>query len=339
MFLQNDKGMIIISPRLLLISFSLVLLSFLSIVFSLSSGTVDISFAQVVRIILGEDAGMQTRVIMELRLPRVLSGFVVGGMLAVAGALMQVLLKNPLAEPYVLGVSGGASVFALLAMLAGFAGIWLNMAAFAGALLSILLVFGMARLGGNWNPLRVLLTGVVVASGWGALISFLLAISPAAQLHGMLFWLMGDLEYARNMNFAGMVLMFGFIIAMAIARDLNLMARGDKQAAILGVSVKQLRYVVYFLASMLTATAVMQAGNIGFIGLIVPHLVRLLLSSDHRVLLPVSVLLGGSLLVTADALARIIIAPQQLPVGVLTAMIGVPLFLIFLQTTVVKSRP
>ena len=299
----------------------------------------DISFAQVVRIILGEDAGMQTRVIMELRLPRVLSGFVVGGMLAVAGALMQVLLKNPLAEPYVLGVSGGASVFALLAMLAGFAGVWLNMAAFAGALLSILLVFGMARLGGNWNPLRVLLTGVVVASGWGALISFLLAISPAAQLHGMLFWLMGDLEYARNMNFAGMVLMFGFIIAMAIARDLNLMARGDKQAAILGVSVKQLRYVVYFLASMLTATAVMQAGNIGFIGLIVPHLVRLLLSSDHRVLLPVSVLLGGSLLVTADALARIIIAPQQLPVGVLTAMIGVPLFLIFLQTTVVKSRP
>lgn len=331
--------MIIISPRLLLLSLSLVLLSFLSIVFSLSSGTVDISFAQVVRIILGEDAGMQTRVIMELRLPRVLSGFVVGGMLAIAGALMQVLLKNPLAEPYVLGVSGGASVFALLAMLAGFAGVWLNMAAFAGALLSILLVFGMARLGGSWNPLRVLLTGVVVASGWGALISFLLAISPAAQLHGMLFWLMGDLEYARNMNFAGTVLIFGFIIAMAIARDLNLMARGDKQAAILGVSVKQLRYVVYFLASMLTATAVMQAGNIGFIGLIVPHLVRLLLSSDHRVLLPVSVLLGGSLLVTADALARIIIAPQQLPVGVLTAMIGVPLFLIFLQTTVVKSRP
>ena len=331
--------MIIISPRLLLLSLSLVLLSFLSIVFSLSSGTVDISFAQVVRIILGEDAGMQTRVIMELRLPRVLSGFVVGGMLAVAGALMQVLLKNPLAEPYVLGVSGGASVFALLAMLAGFAGVWLNMAAFAGALLSILLVFGMARLGGSWNPLRVLLTGVVVASGWGALISFLLAISPAAQLHGMLFWLMGDLEYARNMNFAGTVLIFGFIIAMVIARDLNLMARGDKQAAILGVSVKQLRYVVYFLASMLTATAVMQAGNIGFIGLIVPHLVRLLLSSDHRVLLPVSVLLGGSLLVTADALARIIIAPQQLPVGVLTAMIGVPLFLIFLQTTVVKSRP
>jgi len=329
----------IISPRLLLLSLSLVLLSFLSIVFSLSSGTVDISFAQVVRIILGEDAGMQTRVIMELRLPRVLSGFVVGGMLAIAGALMQVLLKNPLAEPYVLGVSGGASVFALLAMLAGFAGVWLNMAAFAGALLSILLVFGMARLGGSWNPLRVLLTGVVVASGWGALISFLLAISPAAQLHGMLFWLMGDLEYARNMNFAGTVLIFGFIIAMVIARDLNLMARGDKQAAILGVSVKQLRYVVYFLASMLTATAVMQAGNIGFIGLIVPHLVRLLLSSDHRVLLPVSVLLGGSLLVTADALARIIIAPQQLPVGVLTAMIGVPLFLIFLQTTVVKSRP
>ncbi|MFT5132043.1 MAG: iron complex transport system permease protein [Gammaproteobacteria bacterium] len=339
MSLLINRGQLPLSARFLLLFLFLMLLSALSIIFALSSGSVDISLAQVVKIILGDDTGMQARVIMELRLPRVISGFMVGGMLAIAGALMQVLLKNPLAEPYVLGVSGGASVCALLAMMAGIAGFWLNMAAFAGALFSIFLVFGLAQFGGSWNPLRVLLTGIVVASGWGALISFILAVSPVTQIHGMLFWLMGDLEYAHNFKFGLAVLVCGFALSMIIARGLNLMARGDMQAAALGVSVQHLRYVVYFLASMLTATAVMQAGNIGFIGLIVPHLVRLLLGSDHRILLPVSLLLGGSLLVVADTLARGIIAPQQLPVGVLTAMIGVPLFLFLLQTTMIKSRP
>ena len=336
-------GVLTLSPRLFLFFLLLIVLSLASILFSLTSGSVDIGLAQVLDILLGHgddhSDGMQARVIMELRLPRVISGFMVGGMLALAGALMQVLLKNPLAEPYVLGVSGGASVCALLAMMAGIAGIWLNIAAFVGALFSIFLVFGLSRLGGSWNPLRVLLTGIVVASGWGAMISFLLAVSPAAQIHGMLFWLMGDLEYAHDFKLGLTVLLCGFIIAMVIARGLNLMARGDKQAAALGVSVHHLRYVVYFLASLLTATAVMLAGNIGFVGLIVPHLVRLLLGSDHRILLPVSIFVGGSLLVIADTLARTIIAPQQLPVGVLTAMMGVPLFLVLLQTTVVKSRP
>ncbi len=325
--------------RIFLFTLLLLMASFLSLLFSLTSGSVDVGLARVVDIMLGNRDGIQARVIMELRLPRVISGFLVGGMLAMAGALMQVLLKNPLAEPYVLGVSGGASVSALLAMMAGVAGVWLNLAAFVGALFSILLVFGLARLGGSWNPLRVLLTGIVVASGWGAVISFLLAVSPASQLHGMLFWVMGDLEYAQHYHTGLVVLTGGFIIAMAISRGLNLMALGDKQAAALGVPVQQLRYIVYFLASMLTATAVMQAGNIGFIGLIVPHLVRLLLGSDHRVLLPVSMLLGGCLLVIADTLARIVIAPQQLPVGVLTAMIGVPLFLLLLHTAVIRSRP
>jgi iron complex transport system permease protein len=339
MSLLNREGVKFIPCRMFLLSILLILLSVLSIMFSLTSGSVDIGLAQIVEILLGEEKGMQARVILELRLPRVMSGFLVGGMLAIAGALMQVLLKNPLAEPYVLGVSGGASVCALLAMMAGIAGAWLNIAAFAGAFLSILLVFGLAGLGGTWNPLRVLLTGIVVASGWGAMVSFILAISPVTQVHGMLFWLMGDLEYAHNLKFGLAVLVTGFIIAMIIARALNLMARGDMQAAALGVSVHHLRYLVYFLASILTATAVMQAGNIGFIGLIVPHLVRLLLGSDHRILLPVCLFLGGSLLVIADTLARSIVAPQQLPVGVLTAMIGVPLFLFLLQSTMVKNRP
>ncbi|NKB38426.1 MAG: iron chelate uptake ABC transporter family permease subunit [Gammaproteobacteria bacterium] len=323
--------------QLILLFGALFLLALACISLSLVSGSIDIGFSQLIKIFLGEDKGMQARIIMELRLPRVLSGFIVGGLLSLAGALMQVLLKNPLAEPYVLGVSGGASVFALLAMVAGVAGLWLNLAAFSGALLSIAMVFGLARLGGSWSPLTVLLTGIVVAAGWGAVVSFLLAVSPAAQIHGMLFWLMGDLEYSSNLTVAASVLISGFIITMAMARNLNLMARGEQQAAALGVAIIKHRYSVYFLASMLTATAVMQAGNIGFIGLIVPHLVRLLIGSDHRLLLPVSLLLGGSLLVIADALARIIISPQQLPVGVLTAMIGVPLFLFLLHKSKLRS--
>jgi len=263
----------------------------------------------------------------------------VGGMLALAGCLMQVLLRNPLAEPYVLGVSGGASVFALLVMMAGLTGIWINIGAFTGALISILLVFGLTRMGQNWNPMRVLLTGVVVAAGWSALISFLLAVSPATQIYNMLFWLMGDLGYARFSGFSLVVLLVCLGASLFMARSLNLLTYGDQQAAVLGVPVNQLRYGIYFLASLLTATAVMQAGSIGFIGLIIPHLIRIALGSDHRLLIPASVLTGGCLLIIADSLARTIIAPQQLPVGVLTAIIGVPVFLALFQVIVFKQKP
>ena len=318
-------------PRFVLVIAVLLALCCLSVAFSLTSGSIDISLRELVSILLGVEDNHNARVVRELRLPRVISGFIVGGLLALAGALMQVLLKNPLAEPYVLGVSGGASVFALITMMLGIAGAWLNISAFAGALFSIFLVFGLAQSSRNWNPLRVLLTGVVVAAGWGALVSFLLATSQASQLHGMLFWLMGDLEYARSYHLAAVVLGLGTLFSIAIARGLNLLAMGEDQAITLGVNVIQLRYLVYFLASLLTAMAVTQAGNIGFVGLIVPHLVRLVIGSDHRALLPVSVLVGGCLLVVADGLARTIIAPEQLPVGVLTAMIGVPLFLLLLH--------
>lgn len=317
----------------------LLLLSFVCILCSLSIGSMDISLGEVLSALFSNSHAIASRVVLELRLPRVISGFMVGGMLALAGALMQVLLRNPLAEPYVLGVSGGASVFALLVIMSGLTGFWINIGAFSGALVSIVMVFGLARLGQNWNPMRVLLTGVVVAAGWGALISFILAVSPATQIYNMLFWLMGDLGYARFSVFSLVVLLVCLAASMFIARSLNLLTYGDQQAAVLGVSIRQLRYFIYFLASLLTATAVMQAGSIGFIGLIIPHLVRILLGSDHRLLIPASVLLGGSLLVIADALARTIIAPQQLPVGVLTAMIGVPLFLVLLQTMVIKQKP
>lgn len=326
------------SLRGLSLYLGLVLVTATAVMFSLTSGSLEIGLEEMLGILRGDEQGYAARVILDLRLPRVVSGFVVGGMLALAGALMQVLLKNPLAEPYVLGVSGGASVFALLAMLGGLAGVWLNFAALGGALVSIFLVFGLSRAVEEWNPLHILLTGVVVAAGWGAVISFLLAVSQASQVHGMLFWLMGDLEYADQYQLAVLVLIAGLLVSMLLARSLNLLVMGDEQAMVLGVKVPQLRLLIYFLASLMTATAVMQAGNIGFVGLIVPHLVRLILGSDHRILLPVSVILGGSLLIVADALARTIIAPRQLPVGVLTAMIGVPLFLVLLHKMSSRGR-
>jgi iron complex transport system permease protein len=236
-------------------------------------------------------------------------------------------------------VSGGAAVFALLAMGAGLAGAAVQGGAMAGALLSVLLVFTLSSGGGEWNPLRVLLTGVVVAAGWAALIALLLVVSPAAQVHGMLFWLMGDLSGARHGTGTALALGAGLAVSLLFARSLNLLALGEQPAAALGVHVTQLRIGVYFLSSGLTALAVTVAGGIGFVGLVVPHLVRLVLGGDHRIVLPVAVLGGGSLLLAADTLARTLFAPRQLPVGVLTALIGVPLFLLLLRGGAARQAP
>jgi len=255
----------------------------------------------------------------------------VGGLLALAGTLMQVLLRNPLADPYILGISGGAAVAVLTAMLLGLSGLGLTIPAFSGALLTMLLVFTLSRGGGSWNPTRLLLTGVVVASGWAALIGFILTVSPDTDLKNMLFWLMGDLSFAGNPLPAVLVLGIGLLLALGVARDLNILARGDLQAMALGVATGTLSLLIYVLASLLTASAVTLAGSVGFVGLIVPHLIRLLGATDHRILLPCSVLLGGSLVVTADSVARTALAPQQLPVGIITALLGVPMFLYLLN--------
>ena len=305
---------------------------------SLCSGSVQLSPAQALDALSGRTDGVAARIILELRLPRVITGFTVGGMLALAGALMQILLRNPLAEPYILGLSGGASVFALLAISLGLAGGWPALGACVGALLTMFMVLVFSRSASGWNPLRVLLTGVVISAGWGALISFLLAVSPAARLHSMLFWLMGDLSFSQpNLGYS-VALVLALVLALALARALNLLMLGDMQAASLGVPVQHLRLGIYFLASTLTALAVIQAGSIGFIGLVIPHTVRLLIGNDNRLALPAAVLAGGILLMAADLLARTVLAPRQLPVGVLTAMIGVPVFLALLQTTSARQQ-
>jgi iron complex transport system permease protein len=302
----------------------------IAMVMSVGIGSVAIAPADVLLVFLGEGSNLHRTLILELRLPRTLSAFATGGLLAVAGALMQVLLRNPLADPYVLGLSGGAAVGALLAMLAGLGGTVISGSAFAGAMLATLMVFGLAHGTGSWTPSRLLLTGVVVAAGWGAVITLMLAISPARELPGMLYWLMGDVSYARA-PWPGLgVLVLVCALVVPLGRSLNVLARGPMQAAALGISVRPLEWLIYILASLLTATAVTMAGSIGFVGLVVPHMLRLVLGNDQRLILPACALAGGTLLVLADTLARVVIAPEQLPVGVITALLGVPTFLYLL---------
>ncbi len=308
----------------------LVLMGILAVLVAVGVGSSHVGFAKVLWVFAGGGSELDRTLILDLRLPRVLSAFVVGGLLAVAGALMQVLLRNPLADPYVLGLSGGAAVGALLAMLAGTAGFMVSGSAFAGAMLATLLVFGLAHGSGSWTPSRLLLTGVVVAAGWGALITLILSMTPAARLPGMLYWLMGDLSHSGQPWPGMVVLVLVCLLVLPLGRSLNVLARGTMQAAALGVSVRPLEWLIYLLASVLTATAVTMAGAVGFVGLVVPHMLRLVLGNDQRLILPACALAGGILLVLADTLARNVIAPEQLPVGVITALLGVPTFLYLL---------
>jgi len=309
---------------------ALALLALAALAFALAAGSVDTGFGAVVRALFapGDDAG--SAVVRELRLPRAMAAFAVGALLALAGAIMQVLLRNPLADPYVLGLSGGAACGALTALLAGAAAM-VTPAAFAGALISTFIVFGLARGQGAWAPTRLLLTGVVVAAGWGALIVLILTVAPEAQVRGMLFWLIGDLSGASHSGAALAALVVVLVVALSFARDATLLARGDLTAASLGVPVRGATFALHALAAFATAIAVTVAGSVGFVGLVVPHAVRLVIGNDQRWLMPAAALAGGALLTFADTVARTLVAPSQLPVGVLTALVGVPLFLWLLR--------
>ncbi len=274
----------------------------------------------------------------RLRLPRAFAAWTVGAMLAMSGCLMQVLLRNPLADPYILGVSGGAAFAALAGMTLGVAANFIPLLALGGAFVSILIVFSLARSSGPWSGTRLLLTGVVTAAGWASLISLLLVTGSDGSLRGMLFWLMGDFSYASLPGWAVIVLVLGVLLTMGLARSLNVLSMGETTAKLLGESTQHLMWLVYALASLLTAAAVSIAGSIGFVGLIVPHLMRLLVGSDHRLLIPAATLFGGTFLVLSDTLARTVVAPRQLPVGVITAMLGVPLFLVLLNRTRLKGQ-
>jgi iron complex transport system permease protein len=216
-------------------------------------------------------------------------------------------------------------------MMLGFGAASVDLAAFLGAMGATLLVFSIAQGSGSWTPTRLLLTGVVLAAGFSAATTLLLALSPDQNLRGMLFWLMGDLNYAYAPGRSLWLLAAITAAGLLTARHLNVLARGDLQAAIVGLPVNGFRLFVFAITALATSVSVTTVGVIGFIGLVVPHLIRIVAGSDHRIVVPASALAGGVLLVIADTLARTLLAPRQLPVGALTAALGVPLFLILMS--------
>ncbi|MCZ8129780.1 MAG: iron ABC transporter permease [Steroidobacteraceae bacterium] len=316
---------------------TLAALAVFALLLAVSIGTAGPGPGAVWRELLAGSDPLVEALVLDLRLPRALNAFGAGAALALAGVCMQVLLRNPLADPYVLGVSGGAAVAALGAMLLGLGMLAVQVGAIGGALAATLLVFTLARgsdLGaGAWTPSRLLLTGVVLAAGFGALVSLLLALGDATQLRGMLFWLMGDLSFAGAPWALLGVALLAVPLGLAFARPLNVLSRGELQAELLGVPTRALRIGLYVAASVLTAVTVTSVGTIGFVGLVTPHLVRLALGADHRWVIPAAALAGGTLVVVADLLARTAFAPRMLPVGALTALVGVPLFLALMRRT------
>jgi len=297
---------------------------------SLACGSAGISADRMLHALAGNADPVARSVLFELRLPRVVAGFAVGGLLAIAGVLMQALFRNPLADPYVLGVSGGAAVGAVVAMALGAALALVQASAIVGAFGAILAVYALGRGGGT---ARLLLVGVALASACGALVTVLLTLADASQLRGMIFWLAGDLEWAGSPLASTTAAVVAAAAAVLLARPLNVLAAGDQRARSVGLELEAWRLIVYVAAAALTAVAVVSAGTIGFVGLITPHTIRVLFrTSDHRIVAPAAALLGGTLLAAADLAARTVMSPRELPVGAVTALLGAPIFIMLLRT-------
>jgi iron complex transport system permease protein len=291
----------------------------------------------VLRALAGGGDPTLRRILLEIRLPRSILGLLVGGGLALAGSVFQALLRNPLAEPYILGISGGSAAGAVVVLSLGLVRISsavLPAAAFAGALLAILLVFRVAASADRNLDVRVLLlAGVVVGSFFTAVIAFVLAISEAQAVRSAVLWMMGSLAGAswERVVVVAVYTVPSALILLALARSLNLMSIGEETAGYLGTDVERVKRIAYGVASLITAAGVAVAGIIGFVGLIVPHILRLLVGSDQRVVLPLSFLAGAVFLTFADLGARLLLDPTEIPIGVITAFLGVPLFLVLLR--------
>jgi iron complex transport system permease protein len=283
---------------------------------------------------IGSVSNADAAIIYQLRLPRVLAAFAVGGLLAMSGALLQVLTRNPLAEPSVLGVSGGASVGALAVLMMGGAGtIWVAGGAWIGAIVVMLLLWLLVG-GYSAHPSRMLLAGVMIATACGAISTLMITFASNVEMPGMIHWLMGDLDSVISLEAVGAILgvwLSVLILVWRLSPKIHLLQLGTDKALTLGVDVSYVQWMMVLLSALSAAAAVSIAGSIGFVGLLVPHLLRAVIVKKHgpdqKFLLPASALLGGTFLVLADMFARTIIAPSQLPVGIITALIGVPSFL------------
>ncbi len=301
-------------------------------------GPVSIPLGRVLEVLFGGGGSPEERwIVLHHRLPRAVLAALVGGGLALAGATFQALLRNPLAEPYILGISGGAAAGAVLVLALGVAAAGsgvLPAAAFAGALVAIVLVFRVASASGRALDVRVLLlAGVVVGAFFSAVIAFVLSVTDAPTVRSAVLWMMGSVASAgwRDVFVAAVYTVPASLVLIALGRPLNLLSVGEETAHYLGADVEGVKRVAFGVASLITAAGVAVAGVIGFVGLIVPHALRLVVGSDHRVLMPLSFLAGAAFLTLADTAARLVLAPTEVPIGVVTAFVGVPVFLVLLR--------
>lgn len=313
----------------------LIALAGFAILAGIALGPADISLGTVLRSLLGDGDETMVAIVRQLRVPRALLAFVVGGCLAMTGATLQALVRNPLADPYLLGLSGGAGLGAVLAIALHLPGSWaVPAAAFVGALIAIGMVYRLALVAGAiLDPRILLLAGVVVSAFAGALLGAVISLSPAAELRNAMLWLLGGFD-AASWEALGLFSAYATLPALFLyysSRPLDLLSLGEEPAQFLGAEVEQLKRRLYVAASLLTAACVAVSGIIGFVGLVVPHAIRMVWGHAHRALLPAAFLLGGTLLTVADAAARTLFAPRELPVGVVTALVGVPVFAILLR--------
>jgi iron complex transport system permease protein len=293
---------------------------------SLFAGAVDVPFSQMA------DSG-----VIRLRIARIMLAIIAGVGLSVAGVIFQALLRNPLAEPYVLGVSSGAGLSAAVGIVLGVSvfGSWTIPAmAFAGGVATIFLVYSLARSAGGGVPVHtLLLSGVIVSAVLGSILMFIVSVCHSDNLHNVVWWLLGNLQVFDwvLLRIVCVVVVSGLVMTALFARDLNLMTLGEESAAHLGLNVEQTKKLFFLVASLMTGATVAACGLIGFVGLLVPHMVRLAIGPDHRRLVPAAALAGATFLVLADSFARTIIAPLEIPIGVVTAFLGGPFFLFLLR--------
>jgi len=328
-----------LTPRKLLIrtAAALALLAAVMLICCLL-GTEDVSLKAVFKDLGNVEATSPDHLIfMRVRLPRVILAAIVGAALACAGVIFQALLRNPLADPYILGISSGAGLGTIIAVISGFSWtLWgrspVAVFAFIGAMTTVWLVWMIGRLTGKNHVTGLLLAGVVISAFFSAMIMFLTSISRSKQVYATIFWLMGNIteeDYLVLWISSGCVLT-GIISLFYISPQLNVISFGQNDARAMGINIGRIQTIAFAIAAAITAVAVSLSGLIGFIGLIVPHAIRLVFGPDHRQLLPLSAIFGAIFLVIADTVARIVVAPAQLPVGVVTAMIGGPFFLVLL---------
>src|SRR5271166_3683855 len=335
--------------RMILRCIVLAAILFGVVVVALKMGAVQVSLyglaKDLLTVLLHQSSGISTdygMIVVDIRLPRILLAIVVGASLSVAGTSFQALLRNPLADPYVLGISSGAAVGSIVALMIEnqlaispeYAGLITPLGAFLGAAITIAAVYFLGRREGQIDSTTLLLGGVITASFLSAIIMFLMSTLVGGNLRGASYWMMGSLSTLppRSLLY---FLGIGFLVAAGAiyttASDLNLLLAGEKEAMHLGVDVPRVRIVVYLAASILTGLAVSVSGAIGYVGLLVPHAMRMIFGSDHRMLLPASALGGAIALVIADTLARTVVAPSELPVGAVTALVGAPFFIYLLR--------